>query len=128
MNDPRRWFRFAFSLRTLFVSVTLVGGWLGYQLHWIGQRVACLDRNGTDFYIWYVNGEGASDFSGLSTWRNWLGDLQIDAITVFHAEQHPASVRMRWLFPESAIGYSPGGLGPIIEASIRRSAPTDPAP
>jgi protein-S-isoprenylcysteine O-methyltransferase Ste14 len=33
---PRRWFRF--SLRTLFVVVTLVGLWLGYYLNWMQQR------------------------------------------------------------------------------------------
>jgi hypothetical protein len=32
----RRWF--AFSLRTLFVVVTLVACWLGYELNWIRQR------------------------------------------------------------------------------------------
>ena len=32
----RRWFRF--SLRTLFVLVTIIGAWLGYQLNWIRQR------------------------------------------------------------------------------------------
>jgi hypothetical protein len=34
----RRWFRF--SLRTMFVVVTLVGCWLGYELHWLRQRRA----------------------------------------------------------------------------------------
>jgi hypothetical protein len=34
--NPRRWFRF--SLRTMFVLVTVVCVWLGYQLNWIRQR------------------------------------------------------------------------------------------
>jgi hypothetical protein len=34
----RRWFRF--SLRTLFVVMTLACIWLGYQLNWIRQRRA----------------------------------------------------------------------------------------
>ncbi len=34
----RRWFRFAFSLRTLFVVVTVLGCWLGYQVNWIRER------------------------------------------------------------------------------------------
>ena len=34
MSIPkRRWFRFAFSLRTLFIVVTLFGCWLGYQIN-----------------------------------------------------------------------------------------------
>ena len=32
----RRWFRY--SLRTLFVVVTLFGCWLGYELNWLRQR------------------------------------------------------------------------------------------
>jgi hypothetical protein len=41
MTAPkRRWFRFAFSLRTLFVAVTVFGCWLGYSLNWINQRHA----------------------------------------------------------------------------------------
>ena len=37
MTAPRRhWFRF--SLRTLFVAVTALAGWLGYELHWIRER------------------------------------------------------------------------------------------
>jgi hypothetical protein len=38
-KPKRRWFRF--SLRTLFVLVTVVGvvaGWVAYQLNWIRQR------------------------------------------------------------------------------------------
>src|SRR5690242_447185 len=41
MTAPkRRWFRF--SLRTLFVLLTLVACWLGYELNWIRLRHAAL--------------------------------------------------------------------------------------
>ncbi len=36
----RRWLRF--SLRTLFVVVTLLGVWLGYYVNWHAQRNAVL--------------------------------------------------------------------------------------
>lgn len=36
----RRWFRF--GLRTLFVMVTLLCGWLAYQLNWIQSRRALI--------------------------------------------------------------------------------------
>ena len=39
----RRWFRF--SLRTMFVVVTLVGCWLGNSLIWIKQRHELLDKS-----------------------------------------------------------------------------------
>jgi hypothetical protein len=35
LAPKRRW---SFSLRTLFVVVTVFGGWLGYELNWIRQR------------------------------------------------------------------------------------------
>jgi hypothetical protein len=43
----RRWFRFAFSLRALFVVVTVAGiclGWLAYELNWIRQRHALMAK------------------------------------------------------------------------------------
>ena len=42
MTSPpnRRWFKF--SLRTLFVVVTVVACWLGYAIPWINQRHAFL--------------------------------------------------------------------------------------
>jgi hypothetical protein len=33
---PRRWYRW--SLRTMFVVVTVIGCWLGYYLNWVRQR------------------------------------------------------------------------------------------
>lgn len=38
----RRWFRF--SLRTLFVVVTVFCSWLGYELNWIRERHELLAR------------------------------------------------------------------------------------
>lgn len=46
MTAPRRRC-FRFSLRTLFVVVTVFGCWLGYQLNWIRQRHAYLRTKGT---------------------------------------------------------------------------------
>ena len=39
---PRRWFRF--TLRTLFVVLTLFGVWLGVQVKWLRERHAFLQR------------------------------------------------------------------------------------
>ena len=38
MSDPTRPTRLRFSLRTLFVMVTLVCVWIGWQVNWIRQR------------------------------------------------------------------------------------------
>ena len=40
-NPKRRWF--AYSLRTLFVVVTVFGYWLGYELNWIRERRLVFD-------------------------------------------------------------------------------------
>jgi len=57
---PRRWFRY--SLRTLFVLVTVFCIWLGVQVKWIGDRHEALqwlrqqrdDTNGTGFLYYSV--------------------------------------------------------------------------
>ena len=36
--------RLRFSLRALFLAVTIVGGWLGYHLNWIRERHAFLSQ------------------------------------------------------------------------------------
>jgi hypothetical protein len=41
-NIQRRWFRF--SLRTLFLAVTVLACWLGYYLNWIRERHALLEE------------------------------------------------------------------------------------
>ena len=47
--------RFRFSLRTLFVVVTVVCVWLGYGLRWLSQRRAHISmpniRSGTESYF-----------------------------------------------------------------------------
>jgi len=46
--SKRRWFRY--SLRTLFVMMTVFACWLGYELNWIRQRHAVLqDWNASAF-------------------------------------------------------------------------------
>ena len=42
-TPKRRWPRF--TLRTLFVVVTVFGCWMGYQLNWIRQRHVVLENN-----------------------------------------------------------------------------------
>jgi hypothetical protein len=54
-KPKRRWFRF--SLRTLFVLVTVIGvaaGWLANQLNWIRQRHQTRDwarQHGVEYYF-----------------------------------------------------------------------------
>jgi hypothetical protein len=58
---PRRWFQF--SLRTMFIVVTLaslVCGWVAYSLHWIGQRREFLQRPGVYCWQWPAEAESAA--------------------------------------------------------------------
>ena len=65
MNDPapprRRWFRF--SLRTLFVLVTIFGVWLGVQVKWIRDRHEALMQ-----YRGLENGTVGETFTGHNSW------------------------------------------------------------
>jgi hypothetical protein len=73
---PRR--RFRFSLRTLFVLVTVFGVWFGWELKFVRERQAVreeLQRNGgivqTAAEIqqpWFVGTRT------IPFWRRWLGD------------------------------------------------------
>jgi hypothetical protein len=60
----RRWFRF--TLRTLFVVVTVFGIWLGYELNWIRQRHAVLSGPHVVSYVSGVN--GVSPVQALAPW------------------------------------------------------------
>ena len=63
MTAPkRRWFRF--SLRTMFVVVTVLCVWLGYQLNWIRQR--------RDFYVRYNGRFTTEPFNGSAPGVLWL--------------------------------------------------------
>jgi len=91
-------FRPRFSLRTLFVLVTLAGiacAWVAYQLDWIRQRKAVLQN---------VRYAGPAQYllnprphTGVPFYRKWLGDVEtqrIDAWSLADADRANA------LFPE----------------------------
>jgi len=114
MTAPRRrWFRFAFSLRTLFVVVTVFGCWLGYQLNWIRQR--------REFLGGPVPGSGVAHFGHFSAWQDrpvdapWqlrlLGESGCCIILSDYPRSSDENRRLKALFPEAAIAANENGAG-----------------
>jgi len=121
----RRWFRF--SLRTLFVVVTVVGGWLGYELNWIHQRHQFLEAQHTKRvahrFSWDPNDDYRGDRTAPGLLR-FLGESGYSWVDVWvdgrHSEELTATDlerarEARRLFPEAEIGLfnawedGPGG-------------------
>ena len=123
MTAPRRhWFRF--SLRTLFVVVTVFGiglAWLGWELQLVRRRTALMDwarqNNLWSFFtvseirqkLPLLRASGSSDYPlalyegvpQVSTIRRWLGD---EALATMSFSEPPAVSKQeefRAAFPET---------------------------
>jgi len=103
-NIKRRWFRFAFSLRTLFLVVTVFSIWLGLEVRHVQARKAMAQR------IDAAGGSGT--FRGKSIWyrlppvawhRQLLGDRNKPHIQVPENWTADEIANVRWLFPEAKI-------------------------
>ena len=116
----RRWFRFAFSLRTLFIVVTVFGCWLGYSLNWIKQRHAFIadevlvrERHPTHD-TWSASLAGRSKTPPRAPGMLWIfgedgwSSLEVlaEAVTVDELTDHDWDriMEARSLFPEAKIG------------------------
>jgi len=112
----RRWFRF--SLRTLFVLVTVIACWLGWQVQVVQHRKAMLKQIETDgglVFIGSVDWEHSPSvvFNGphdhafkLSSLRRMLGDRHIDLIG-FDRPLTNTDRQAIEAFPESAVAAIP---------------------
>jgi hypothetical protein len=114
---PKRWFHW--SLRTMFVVVTVLCLWMGYQLNWIRQRNHALtsgdvvvDGDPFSFFgpnrevkspslLWLFGERGYGRLSmPLVTPPVDEGQLELTGVDAAEAE------RLKRLFPESTIDYS----------------------
>jgi hypothetical protein len=111
LPPKRRWFRY--SLRTLFVVVTVIGCWLGYELNWIRERRAFIasevsTRIDEDWWNCSVTDGGRSapgllalfgeeGFSALSV----LAESQ--SVELLTANDRQRLQEARHLFPEATI-------------------------
>ena len=124
----RRWF--AFSLRTLFVVVTMFACWLGYELNWIRQRHEMLAKReafilegstiSTSLAImkaqWAREGRGPASAPGLL----WLfGEQGVTELRLFIYDfdnsrdvlSYEVAFRASRLFPESQLSVASESSG-----------------
>lgn len=113
-----RWFRF--SLRTLFVVVTVFACWLGWQIHLVQSRRAfhgeahCFQTSNIDIY---------PPPPGIPFYRRWLGDKEIQRIDLVHESQQE---RAKALFPEARwILWIPPDFSLRGHAAEAKPAPAD---
>jgi len=127
--NRRSWFRFAFSLRTMFVLVTLFACWLGYEVKFVQDRKAWMRANSalirpseptlvgatTGMYIYSEGTPGSVRF-----WRRWLGDAPVSSIVfpeswINNNESHD---RVKRLFPEAQLSQECTDL-PVSNTLLR---------
>jgi hypothetical protein len=91
----RCWFRF--SLRTLFVLVTLIAVWLGWSLNWIRQRHAFLrDRRA---FVFGIDPDAVTPAPRFL----WLFGEDGAEYVKLTSEDQSAYVRAKELFPEAIV-------------------------
>jgi len=93
---PRRWFRF--SLRTMFVVVTVFAVWLGYQVNWIRERKK-LRVEWEESGGWIVAGQAPWQIRILGA--GGVEQFQCRALGLFLIDQ-----RLAKRFAKEADGYS----------------------
>ena len=112
MTAPnRRWFRFAFSLRTLFVVVTVLCLWLGWNVQQVQERgrMATRMRGG----VVNIPAEPyVGSYDPPLVWR-LTGAKEISNVYISPTDFNEREYnRIRRLFPEAEIGrLKPGYVG-----------------
>ena len=109
-SPPRLFRRFRFSLRALFVAVTVACAWLGYHGKWVRERHQCIEA-------WNPGGWGTVTVescylfdpvwcdpppSGLPFGLRLFGELPLTVLPATDGD--PAETdRLRRLFPETGV-------------------------
>jgi hypothetical protein len=94
----RRWL--SFSLRTLFVAVTVFACWLGWELNIVRERKAV--------HAQIRQYRGAFSTPTKPSWRNrWLGDAEYEAVILRSPVSQAIRDRAKHAFPETVFVYEP---------------------
>lgn len=109
----RRWG--SFSLRTLFVLMTLFGCWLGWEMSVVRGRQSKLQemRKSFEYQVtlaadWQKNypaGNPPRPVATVPAWRGWLGDEAVQQIWYprSQSESQPEVRRLARMFPEATL-------------------------
>src|SRR5205809_451617 len=113
----RRWLRFTFNLRTMFVAMTIFGVWLGWQLQVVRERkavIAELRRTIGQSWVHYSTLESDPyygrkrddyEYARISIVRRLLGDESCVSLGVLvRRPLNPQMIeRMKHTFPEAEL-------------------------
>ncbi|HEY1601352.1 MAG TPA: hypothetical protein VGG64_17250 [Pirellulales bacterium] len=105
----RRWFQFGLS--TLFVLVTVLAVWLGWELHIVRERQAIRQRIAESGGRVYPSEQSESKLLltslGMVTecripvWREWLGDEPVGFVRLKTSASYAELKKARLAFPEA---------------------------
>jgi hypothetical protein len=114
MTAPcRRWFRF--SLRTLFVVVTVLACWLGWQVNVVAQRRTAIRAAQPDAALFVFDDSSLPSATvayfgnrpGIPLVRRWMGDSRVVFVAAYREQDVPEFER---LFPEAEVRWMPFGF------------------
>jgi len=93
-----------YTLRTLFVAITLFGAWLGWQSHLVKQRKDRLQWITDHGGKWSANGpNNIAPMTDLPWYRTLLGDQAVDVIWLPDECTREEAEKVEEEFPESQI-------------------------
>lgn len=104
-----RWLTARFSLRTLFVVVTLCGMWMGWQFQLVQTRKHALKQLGDSGAVVRQH-QAWGKPSRISWLREFMGDTSVFSIALPHPNTEDDVERLGELFPEAEISL-PGTFG-----------------
>ena len=130
MTSPRRrWF--SFSLRTLFVVVTIFCVWLGWQVRIVHERRAVLDEIAGAGYVTLEDSHwkrpSYQELIRVSSVRRLFGDSSYFSITVPPNTSPQLLERLEYAFPESNLYLWESGVSSNPDVGTRRDSLYAPA-
>ncbi len=96
---PRRWF--SFSLRTMFILLTAVCVWVGYQVNWVRQRREFMGKLPTNNIAYQEDLSHQVQAPGMLWLFGEAGKHRFRSVNT--PDSDPETKQIRILFPEAEI-------------------------